>query len=71
MEIMILANEVNLHWHTIGSGMSEQATGILIFLCFMLTLTLAVLMSRHYKCALNCRDYLGLGTSFNDLSGAD
>ena len=47
MEIMMLANEVNLHWHTIGSGMSEQTAGILIFLCFMITLTLAVLTSRH------------------------
>ena len=52
MEIMILANEVNLHRHTIGSGMSEQTTGILIFLCFMTTLTLAVLTSRHRHNAL-------------------
>ena len=39
IETMILADEVNLQWHTIGSGMSKQTTGMLIFLCFMITLT--------------------------------
>ena len=45
IETMVLADEVNLQWHTIGSGMSEQTTGMLIFLCFMITLTLTVSMS--------------------------
>ena len=44
---MILTDEVKLQWHTIGSGMSKETTGMLIFLCFMITLALAVLMSRH------------------------